>query len=515
MFIRHFQFAFARLFHVPTKSLWPTFAYRKYSDYYKPRSDRKRNSYQAHRNGLLNYDQQQQRRLPCAFAQPPPNLLLNKAFLKKQFDIADRPDITNWKVENRITILGQEKLPLSLQPIDQFDELENIPADIKESINQLGLTRPTLIQSIAWPIALAGVDLVAISQTGSGKTLGYALPALVHINGNQHRAPYGPSVLVLAPTRELAQQIKAVVDHFSMARSVCIFGGASKDKQRNEIYRIKPSMLIACPGRLIDFVQEGAITLQNISYLVLDEADRMLDMGFEDQIRKIVHNLPKDRQTLMWSATWPQEVIRLAEDFLTDYVQVTVGSTNLAANPNIRQIVHVCNEQDKLGKLYEILNGLKTNNISGKTLIFAETKRKVNFLTRQLQSHGWLADSIHGDKTQMQRDNVLNAFRLNRLNILVATDVAARGLDVRDINVVINYDYPNDSESYVHRIGRTGRHGATGIAHTFITDQTGHKQVRQLIDVLREAEQYVSTELYSLASHSRPTHRSNNPRHRR
>lgn len=513
MFVQQLKIAFARI-RIPTRSPWPTFAYRQYADYYKSRTGgaaaaRGHNAaaYRTNRKGRFNYDQQQQS-MPAAFSRLPPNLPLHKAFLNEQFDIAsDRPDITNWCAENRITIKGQEKLSLSPQPILEFDQLKSIPADIRTSINQLGLARPTLIQSIAWPIALAGVDLVAISQTGSGKTLGYTLPALVHIDGNQHRAPYGPSVLVLAPTRELAQQIKAVVNHFSNARALCVFGGSSKDRQRHELNSIKPSMLIACPGRLIDFVQEGSITLQNISYLVLDEADRMLDMGFEDQIRRIARNISNDRQTLMWSATWPHEVRQLAEDFLTDYVQLTIGSTSLAANPNITQIVHVCSERDKLSKLYGLLSEMKANKVEGKTLIFAETKRKVDFLTRQLQNRGLSVDSIHGDKTQMQRDNVLNAFRHNRLDILVATDVAARGLDVRDIQVVINYDHPNDSENYVHRIGRTGRHGATGTAHTFITDDTGEKQVRQLIDVLREAKQHISPELDALAT-PRRQHRS-------
>lgn len=250
----------------------------------------------------------------------PSNLLVHKAFYKEcaKTTARSRYDVKDWQEKNAITFRGS---PL-LNPILEFDELNDLPESVMYSIQKQGFTAPTVIQSQAWPFALSGLDLVGIAQTGSGKTLGYVLPALMHVEGNQHRNNYGPSVLILAPTRELAQQIKEVVNIFRNARSVCIFGGASKGGQRRDLDRVQPSIIIACPGRLIDFVEEGAITLQNISYLVLDEADRMLDMGFEPQIRKIVERVPKDRQTLMWSATWPKEVRKLAEDFLVNYIQV-------------------------------------------------------------------------------------------------------------------------------------------------------------------------------------------------
>lgn len=246
---------------------------------------------------------------------------MNKAFYKESPKTTNRNryEINDWLNKNAITFRGSS----ILNPVLDFDELTGLPSEIMDSILKQGFTSPTVIQSQSWPFVLSGRDLVGIAQTGSGKTLGYTLPALMHVEGNMHRRRHGPSVLILAPTRELAQQIKDVFNTFRTARAVCVFGGASKGMQRRELERVQPSIIIACPGRLIDFVEENSITLQNITYLVLDEADRMLDMGFEPQIRKIVDKIPKDRQTLMWSATWPKEVRRLAEDFLVNYVQVS------------------------------------------------------------------------------------------------------------------------------------------------------------------------------------------------
>lgn len=336
----------------------------------------------------------------------PPNLPVYKEFYQEHPKTAARSqfEIREWQEKHNIIFRGNNPL----NPILDFAELETLPEALMQSIRKQGFTAPTVIQSQAWPYALSGRDFVGIAQTGSGKTMGYCLPALVHVDGNHHRRAYGPSVLVLAPTRELAQQIKDSVNQFKTARSVCIFGGASKMGQRREMERTDPSIIIACPGRLIDFVEEGSISLQNITYLVLDEADRMLDMGFEPQIRKIVEKIPKDRQTLMWSATWPKEVRRLAEDFLVNYVQVNIGSVNLAANHNITQIVDVCTELEKFDKLYKLLSSVNANSQENKTIIFAETKRKVDELSYQMKSGGWRVGALHGDKPQNERDWVLN-----------------------------------------------------------------------------------------------------------
>lgn len=395
---------------------------------------------------------------------------------------------------------SQKPIP---DPIQYFQDVE-LPDYILNEIRHQNYEFPTPIQGQGWPIALSGRDLVSIAKTGSGKTLGYVLPAIIHIN-NQ---PYlergdGPIALILAPTRELAQQIVTVAQEFgssSKIKSTCVFGGAPKFPQLRDLER-GSEIVIATPGRLLDFLEAGKTNLRRCTYLVLDEADRMLDMGFEPQIRKIIEQVRPDRQTLMWSATWPKEVRKLAEDFLRDYVQLTVGSLNLTANHNILQIVDVCTDRDKDAKLIQLLTEMSQGQLQ-KTMIFIETKRKVDETTSTLRRNGWPAKCIHGDKSQQERDWVLKEFRSGRTPIMVATDVAARGLDVDDVKFVINYDYPNSSEDYVHRIGRTGRAENKGTAYTFFTSKNG-KQARDLIDVLKEANQVINPKLYDLMEGSR------------
>lgn len=328
----------------------------------------------------------------------------------------------------------------------------------------------------------------------------HPFPCLFLIFNTFSFSDYGPMVLVLAPTRELAQQIQEVVEQFrSRFSSVCVFGGASKGPQIRDITRNRPMIIIATPGRLNDFLESNIISLSNISYLVLDEADRMLDMGFEPQIRKIIAqiSLPK-RQTLMWSATWPKEVRTLAEDFLQDYIQINIGALQLHANHNITQIVDICSEPEKKDKLLTLLSEIMRKVEENKIIVFAETKKKVDELTRSLRYTGWPVMGIHGDKSQAERDWVLKEFRSGRSPILVATDVAARGLDVEDIKYVINFDYPNTSEDYVHRIGRTGRKNKKGTAYTFFT-KGDCKQANDLINVLKEANQIVNPKLLEFA----------------
>lgn len=431
---------------------------------------------------------------------PPPRKAPSDMVIKKNFymetpETQGRPaaEVEEYLNQNQITCKGYG-VP---KPILTFEEYEWAPK-IMEPCRRNGYTKPTPIQGQGWPIALSGRDLVGIAQTGSGKTLAYIMPAIVHIEGQTgDRKMYGPMALVLAPTRELAQQIHEVVRQFTHVRSVCVFGGASKGPQIREITRNHPHLVIATPGRLIDFIESNIISLSNISYLVLDEADRMLDMGFEPQIRKIIEQMTvKDRQTLMWSATWPKEVRALAEDFLVDYQQINIGALSLSANHNITQVVEVCDEMDKRARLFRLLDEIRTRE-ANKTIIFAETKRKVDDLAKEMRNGGWPAMCIHGDKSQPERDWVLREFKSGRAPILVATDVAARGLDVDDIKFVINYDYPNCSEDYVHRIGRTGRSSKTGTAYTFFTRNNG-KQANDLIGVLREANQVIPPQLYSL-----------------
>ncbi|XP_067128367.1 probable ATP-dependent RNA helicase DDX5 isoform X2 [Centruroides vittatus] len=424
-----------------------------------------------------------------------------KDFYKEHPNVARRIPVevdAFWQM-NEITIRGRG-VP---KPVTLFDE-GSFPEYVMNAIHQQSYERPTPIQAQGWPIALSGRDMVGIAQTGSGKTLAYMLPAIVHIN-NQPRLERGdgPIVLVLAPTRELAQQIQQVASDFgrsSHIRNTCVFGGAPKGPQIADLER-GVEICIATPGRLIDFLEAGKTNLRRCTYLVLDEADRMLDMGFEPQIRKIVEQIRPDRQTLMWSATWPKEVRTLAEDFLKDYIQINIGALQLCANHNILQIIDVCQESEKEQKLFKLLEEI-TNEKENKTIIFAETKRRVDDLTRRMRRDGWPAMCIHGDKSQPERDWVLNEFRTGRSPILVATDVAARGLDVDDIKFVINFDYPACSEDYVHRIGRTARSNKSGTAYTFFT-QGNMKQANDLISVLKEANQVVNPKLYELTEMAR------------
>ncbi|XP_055841390.1 uncharacterized protein LOC129908708 isoform X2 [Episyrphus balteatus] len=422
-----------------------------------------------------------------------------KNFYKPCDSVMNRPqgDVDLFLSNNEITLKGKS-IPT---PSFEFQE-GGFPEYVLSEIKKQGFNKPTAIQAQGWPIALSGRDMVGIAQTGSGKTLAYVLPAVVHIN-NQPRLQHGegPIALILAPTRELAQQIQQVANDFgsqTRVRNTCIFGGAPKHSQARDLER-GVEIVIATPGRLIDFLERGVTNLQRCTYLVLDEADRMLDMGFEPQIRKIMEQIRPDRQVLMWSATWPKEVKMLAEEFLDNYIQINIGSLTLSANHNILQIVDVCEEQEKDTKLIKLLTEISSENET-KTIIFVETKKRVDEITRTISRQGWRACAIHGDKSQQERDYVLASFRNGRQSILVATDVAARGLDVEDVKFVINYDYPSNSEDYVHRIGRTGRSNNTGTAYTLFTNSNSNK-ANDLIQVLREANQVINPRLMEMAQY--------------
>ncbi|KAI0226247.1 ATP-dependent RNA helicase dbp2 [Massospora cicadina] len=279
-------------------------------------------------------------------------------------------------------------------------------------------------------MAMSGRDMVGIAQTGSGKTLAYALPAIVHINAQPLLEPGdGPIVLVLAPTRELAVQIQTECTKYgksSRIKNTCVYGGAARGPQVRDLNR-GVEICIATPGRLIDMLDSNVTNLRRVTYLVLDEADRMLDMGFEPQIRKIVDQIRPDRQTLMWSATWPKEVESLARDYLKDFIKVNIGSLDLSANHNVLQIIKICSEYEKPAKLMrELQNAMDGQEC--KCLIFSKTKRTADDITRSLRQAGWPALAIHGDKQQSERDWVLNQFRMGSSPIMVATDVASRGL---------------------------------------------------------------------------------------
>ncbi|KAK9535497.1 hypothetical protein VZT92_007873 [Zoarces viviparus] len=408
-------------------------------------------------------------------------------------------DVEEYCRKKEITVRGSG----CPKPVTSFQQAQ-FPQHVLDVLMQQNFKEPTAIQAQGFPLALSGRDMVGIAQTGSGKTLSYLLPAIVHIS----HQPYlergdGPICLVLAPTRELAQQVQQVACDYgksSRIKSTCVYGGAPKGPQIRDLER-GVEICIATPGRLIDFLEAGKTNLQRCTYLVLDEADRMLDMGFEPQIRKIMDQIRPDRQTLMWSATWPKDVRQLAEDFLKDYVQINVGALELSANHNILQIVDVCIESEKEHKLIQLMEEIMAEK-ENKTIIFAETKKRCDDLTRRMRRDGWPAMCIHGDKSQPERDWVLSEFRSGKAPILIATDVASRGLDVEDVKFVINYDYPSSSEDYIHRIGRTARSTNKGTAYTFFTPGN-LRQARELIRVLEEARKAINPKLLQLVDTGR------------
>ncbi|XP_060774904.1 probable ATP-dependent RNA helicase DDX17 isoform X1 [Neoarius graeffei] len=451
---------------------------------------------------------------------PPPKKFGNPGdrLRKKKWDLSELPkfeknfysehpeiqrmnpyELEEFRRKKEITVRGSG----CPKPVPNFHQAQ-FPQYVMDVLLQQNFKEPTAIQAQGFPLALSGRDMVGIAQTGSGKTLAYLLPAIVHIN----HQPYlergdGPICLVLAPTRELAQQVQQVAYDYgksSRIKSTCVYGGAPKGPQIRDLER-GVEICIATPGRLIDFLEAGKTNLRRCTYLVLDEADRMLDMGFEPQIRKIVDQIRPDRQTLMWSATWPKEVRQLAEDFLHDYIQINIGALELSANHNILQIVDVCMESEKDNKLIQLMEEIMAEK-ENKTIIFVETKKRCDELTRRMRRDGWPAMCIHGDKSQPERDWVLSEFRSGKAPILIATDVASRGLDVEDVKFVINYDYPNSSEDYVHRIGRTARSTNKGTAYTFFTPGN-LRQARDLVRVLEEARQAINPKLLQLVDSGR------------
>jgi len=421
-----------------------------------------------------------------------------KDFYIEHPDVSKRPtnEADAWRASKQIVVVG-EGVP---KPCLTFEEA-SMPEYVLSEVLKQGFDRPTPIQSQGWPMALKGRNMVGISATGSGKTLAFLLPAMIHINAQQYLKPGdGPIVLVLAPTRELAVQIKEECDKFgssSQIKNTVVYGGVPKSRQVRAL-REGVEIVIATPGRLIDHLEQGNTNLKRVTYLVMDEADRMLDMGFEPQLRKIASQIRPDRQVLMWSATWPREVQTLASDYLHKYYQVTVGSLDLAGNKDVTQVIDICTDQEKYSKLLKYLK----ENLSPKdrVLVFVETKKGCDMLTRSLRMDGFQARAMHGDKSQEERDWVLQQFKNCTSTLLVATDVAARGLDVDDIRMVVNFDFPNDMESYIHRIGRTGRAGKKGIAVSFFVSQKNSRIARELIGILNRTQQNVPPELQALSS---------------
>ena len=523
---------------------------------------------------------------PCFVASPLTSTTLSR----------DKKEIDEWRKSASITLSefnssrsgfsASGQVPESVPPpLLTFEECSFLPRFMHDSFQRQSFTKPTPIQSQSWSIIFEQKDMVAVAKTGSGKTLGFMVPGIIHIinqyrNGKQEKyytnANYmSPIALVLAPTRELATQIEAETKKVLEAgAAICStsqenleitvasayggvhkgtqlgqikqrqYGNGGRGYQRGNYHRMANHMvpiLVACPGRLQDYLQSGDIHVGNVSYFVLDEADRMLDMGFEPQINAIVGYLRENsdesfnRQTVMFSATWPREVQSMAARFLRpQFLQLNVGDKDLSANTDVTQVLRYAQPYEKNQKVLEALlnpqkamdlknfDNKKLNNVlifCGKKYsveeLCTELKRQLDDVIRGSGNQGsesqnplgfcrYNCYTIHGDKSQSQRDWVLDRFRqccsnsrANEINVLIATDVAQRGLDISNLDLVVNYDFPNTLEDYVHRIGRTGRAGTKGVALSFLS-RTEYKIIPPLCALLSKAKQDVPEDLFRI-----------------
>ncbi|KAK8958581.1 DEAD-box ATP-dependent RNA helicase 52B [Platanthera guangdongensis] len=397
-------------------------------------------------------------------------------------------------------------------PVSTFYEIDLGP-ELNENIRRCKYVKPTPVQRHAIPISLAGRDLMACAQTGSGKTAAFCFPIISGIlrgqSGPRQRGMRSafPLALILSPTRELSVQIHEEARKFAFqtgVRVVVAYGGAPIHQQLRELER-GVDILVATPGRLVDLLERARVSLQMIKYLALDEADRMLDMGFEPQIRKIVEQMempPRGiRQTMLFSATFPREIQRLASDFLCNYIFLAVGRVGSSTDLIVQRVEFVL-ESDKRSHLLDLLHAQRANGINGKhalTLVFVETKRGADTLEHWLCMNSFPATTIHGDRTQQEREHALRSFKTGATPILVATDVAARGLDIPHVAHVVNFDLPNDIDDYVHRIGRTGRAGKSGLATAFFNEGNA-SLTKPLVELMQESNQEVPAWLARFAA---------------
>ena len=379
-----------------------------------------------------------------------------------------------------------------------------LPASCLDVIKRLGYAAPTPIQSQAIPAIMSGRDIIGVAKTGSGKTMAFLLPMFRHIKDQRPvEASEGPVGIVMTPTRELAVQIYREMRPFIKAlglRAACVYGGAPISEQIAEMKKTA-DIVVATPGRLIDLLtaNSGRVTnLRRVTYLVLDEADRMFDMGFEPQVMKIVNNIRPDRQMVLFSATFPKQMESLARKVLKNKpLEITVGGRSVVA-AEIEQIVEVRPENTKFHRLLEILGELYNREKDARTLIFVDRQEAADDLLKDLIRKGYVTMSLHGGKDQVDRDETISDFKAGNVPIVTATSVAARGLDVKQLKLVINYDVPNHMEDYVHRAGRTGRAGQKGTCITFITPEQD-RYARDIIAALKVSAAHVPPELEAMA----------------
>jgi len=369
-----------------------------------------------------------------------------------------------------------------------FDDLSLHDA-LARAVREEGYETPTPIQRQAIPHVLSGRDLLGIAQTGTGKTAAFALPVLQNL-GTAGRGRRRIRALVLAPTRELAAQIHDSFETYGRhtpLTQLVIFGGVGQGPQVDRLRR-GVDVLVATPGRLLDLMNQGHIDLSEVSILVLDEADRMLDMGFVHDVRRVVQAVPDERQTLLFSATMPEEIVRLSQRILHDPIRVEVAPAATTAE-RVKQAVLFVMKADKRRLLAEVLKRPAIR----RALVFTRTKHGANRVVKHLEREGYSAAAIHGNKSQGARERALRGFRSGEIRVLVATDIAARGIDVEDVTHVVNFDLPNVPEQYVHRIGRTARAGASGMALSFC-------DIEELA-YLRDIERLIRQELSEVGDH--------------
>jgi superfamily II DNA/RNA helicase len=350
----------------------------------------------------------------------------------------------------------------------RFEQLD-LSDEVLDALYDMHFDECTPIQEKAIPVVLSGRDLIACAQTGTGKTAAYLLPMISRLYTDQ--APTDAiNCVIMAPTRELAQQIDMQMEGFSYflpISSVAVYGGTDGKTfaQQQRGLKLGADVIIATPGRLLAHLQMGYVDLSKVSFFILDEADRMLDMGFYDDIMQVVKHLPQSRQTLMFSATMPPKIQKMAAKILHDPVQVKLSVSK--PGDNIDQKAVICYENQKTNILTHLFKTISSKRV----IVFAASKAKVKELTRELRRHKYNVGEIHSDLEQTQRDQVLHQFRTARIDALIATDIVARGIDIDDITMVVNYDVPHEAEDYVHRIGRTARAGANGCAVTFVSEK--------------------------------------------
>jgi len=386
-----------------------------------------------------------------------------------------------------------------MNTISSFSQLDIIDP-IRRALHTEGYSVPTPIQAQAIPLLLAGRDLLGCAQTGTGKTAAFAIPILTRLAGTPRREGLrGPRALVLAPTRELASQIGesfATYGRHLSLRHVVVFGGVGQKPQVDGIRR-GAEILVATPGRLLDLMQQGHVRLDGIEALVLDEADRMLDMGFIQPIRRIVAAVPRKRQTMLFSATLPPDIVALASGMLNNPATVSVTPTASTAEKVSQWVLHV-QSNNKRNLLAEVLR----DRAMARVLVFTRTKHGANRVAEHLNRGGVCTEAIHGNKSQSARERALSGFKKGSVRVLVATDIASRGIDVDGITHVINFELPNEPESYVHRIGRTGRAGAAGIALSFC-DPSERTFLRDIERLTRARLRVVESHPYSDQQHTR------------